>query len=98
MKIASVGIRTFISTMNTTSESLKARDVFGSFVLFMSCVCRAFAPVRCYIVVTCWEKAELLALVCYVFDFVTFPCGNLGQMWYLIALIPDLCRLSYFII
>ena len=29
-------------------------------------------------------------------DFVTFPCGILGQVWYLIALIPDLCRLSYF--
>ena len=29
-------------------------------------------------------------------DFVTFPCGILGQVWYLIVLIPDLCRLSYF--
>ena len=29
-------------------------------------------------------------------DFVTFPCGVLGQVWYLIVLISDLCRLSYF--
>ena len=29
-------------------------------------------------------------------DFVTFPCGILGQVWYLIVLIPDLCRLSYY--
>ena len=29
-------------------------------------------------------------------DFVSFPCGILGQVWYLIVLIPDLCRLSYF--
>ena len=29
-------------------------------------------------------------------DFVTFPCGILGQVWYLIVLIPDLCRISYF--
>ena len=29
-------------------------------------------------------------------DFVTFPCGILGQVWYLIVLIPDLCGLSYF--
>ena len=29
-------------------------------------------------------------------DFVTFPCGILGQVWYLIVSIPDLCRLSYF--
>ena len=25
-------------------------------------------------------------------DFVTFPCGILGQVWYLIVLIPELCR------
>ena len=25
--------------------------------------------------------------------FVTFPCGILGQMWYLIVLVPDLCPL-----
>ena len=29
-------------------------------------------------------------------DFVTFPCGILGQMRHFIVLIPDLCRLSYF--
>ena len=29
--------------------------------------------------------------------FNTFPCGILGQMWYLIVLIPDLCRLSNFV-
>ena len=28
--------------------------------------------------------------------FVTFQCGILGQVWYLIVLFPDLCRLSYF--
>ena len=28
--------------------------------------------------------------------FVTFPFGILGQMWYLIVSIADLCRLSYF--
>ena len=29
-------------------------------------------------------------------DFVTFRFGILGQVWYLIVMIPDLCRLSYF--
>ena len=29
-------------------------------------------------------------------DFVTFPCGILGQLWYLIVLIPDLYHFSYF--
>ena len=27
--------------------------------------------------------------------FVTFPCGILGQVWYLIVLIPDLCGLNF---
>ena len=27
--------------------------------------------------------------------FATFPCGVLGQVWYLIVSIPDLCRLTY---
>ena len=65
-------------------------------MLFMSCVCHAFASVHCCLVVTCWEMADLLALVCDVCVFVTFPCGMLGQVWYLIVLIPDLCHLSYF--
>ena len=35
--------------------------------------------------------ADLLALVCDVYcDFVTFPFGILGQVWYLIVSIPDL--------
>ena len=34
--------------------------------------------------------ADLLALVCDVYsDFVTFPFGILGQVWYLIVSIPD---------
>ena len=28
--------------------------------------------------------------------FVTFPCGVLGQVWYLIVSLPDPCPLSYF--
>ena len=49
-------------------------------------------------VVTCWERADHLALVCGVYcEFVTFPFGILGQVWYLIVSIPDLCTLFYFI-
>ena len=29
----------------------------------MSCVSRAFASVHCYLVVTCWERVDILALV-----------------------------------
>ena len=56
------------------------------------CVLCAFASVHC-----CWERAGLLALVGDVYCiFVTFQCGILGQVWYLIVSFPDLCRLSYF--
>ena len=37
------------------------------------------------------------ALICGVYCiFVTFPCGALGHVWYLIVSFADLCRLSYF--
>ena len=29
-------------------------------------------------------------------EFVTFPLVYLGQVWYLIVSIPDLCTLTYF--
>ena len=29
-------------------------------------------------------------------DFVTLPIGILGQVWYLIVAIPDLCTLNHF--
>ena len=39
--------------------------------------------------------AGLLALLCDVYYiFVTFQCGILGQVWYLIISFPDHCRLS----
>ena len=65
-------------------------------MLLMSCVGHAFVSVHCCRVVTCWERADLLALVCDVCVFVTCPCGILSQVWYLIVSIPDLCCLSYF--
>ena len=44
------------------------------------------------------ERAYLLALLCVMFScvFVTFPYGALGQVWYLIVSIPDICLLPYF--
>ena len=66
-------------------------------MLYMYSVCHAFASVHCRLVVTCWERAGLLALVCDVYlYFVTFPCGILCHVWYLIVSIPDLCRPSFF--
>ena len=71
----------------------------GSFLLFVFHVCHAVLSVPSGLVVTCWERADLLALLCVVFScvFVTFPYGFLGQVWwYLIVLILDLCLLPYF--
>ena len=47
------------------------------------------------LVVTCSERAELLAVLCVILscDFGTLPYGVLDQVWYLIVLIPDLCIL-----
>ena len=44
-----------------------------------------------------WERAGVLALLCDVFFcvVVTFRCGVLGQVWYLIVSIHDVCILSY---
>ena len=53
------------------------------------------ASVRYCLVVTCWERTDLLAFDGDVYRiFVTFPCGILGQVWYLIVSFPDLCFLS----
>ena len=67
-------------------------------MFFVSCVYHALASVHCSLVVTCWERADLLALVGDVYCISgTFPCSILGQVWYLIVLFPNLCHLSYFL-
>ena len=68
------------------------------FLLFLSCVCYAFA---CLFIGALWSPAGkmLASWLSFVMSncvFVTFPCGALGQVWYLIVSIPDLCSLSYF--
>ena len=62
-------------------------------------VCHAVMSVYCSLVVTCWERANLLAFLYVMFScvFVTFPCGVLGQVCYLVVSIPNLCLLSYFV-
>ena len=62
-------------------------------------VCHAVLSVPCSLVVTCWQRVDLLALLYTMFScvLVTFPYVVLGQVWYLIVSIPDLCRLRYFL-
>ena len=49
--------------------------------------------------VTCWERADLLALLYVKFPcvFVTFPYSVLGEVWYLIVSFHDIYLLSYFV-
>ena len=67
-------------------------------IFFISCLSLPYSLV-CVIrlVVTCWERADCLALLYVMFScvFVIFPYHILDQVWYLIVLIPDLC-LPYF--
>ena len=60
-------------------------------------VCHTCLSVHCSLVITCWERANLVALL-YVMVFLCFchfPCGLLDQVWNLIVSIPDLCLLTY---
>ena len=63
-------------------------------MLFMSCVCLFIAAL--------WSPAgkgltSWLLFVISNYDFVTLPFGIMGQVWYFIVLIPDICRISYFV-
>ena len=60
---------------------------------FHVCLCFTVLSVRCSIFITCWERIDLLPLLCVL---GAFPYVVLGQMWYLIVSIPDLCLSLYF--
>ena len=64
------------------------------YVLCLSCFFRLFIDAL-------WSPAgkgltSWLLFVVFNCFLVTFICGILGQLWYLIVSIPDICRLSYF--
>ena len=63
-------------------------------------LCLVFAMLSRLFIAALWSPVgrgltSWLLFVMFSCVFVTFPCGILGQVWYLIELIPDLCRLSY---
>ena len=67
-------------------------------MFFVSCVSHAIASEHSCLVVTCWERSDFSALVGDVYCiFVTFLCGILDQVWYLIVSFPGLCLLSDFV-
>ena len=55
------------------------------------------ASVNMCLVVSCWEKGRLGSRFWCLTVSLSFPIGILGQVWYLIVLIPDLCTLTYLV-
>ena len=55
--------------------------------------------VSCILVVTCWERADLLTFLYVMSSCIsaTFSFVFLGQVWHLIVSIPDICLLPYFV-
>ena len=67
--------------------------MFLFYLVFAMSLC---ASVYMCFVITCWERADLLALVCgALLSVCHFPIGILGQVWYLIVSIPNICTLTY---
>ena len=64
-------------------------------------LCLAFVMLSCLFIAALWSPAwkRLTSWLLFVMsncEFVTFQCGILGEVWFLIVLISDLCYLSYF--
>ena len=64
-------------------------------------LCLVFVMLSHLLIAALWSPAgkvltSWLSFVIFNCVFVTFSCGILGQVCYLIVLILDLCRLSYF--
>ena len=63
-------------------------------------LCLVFVMLSRLFITAVWSSAgkgltSRLLFVMLNCVFVTFPCGILGQVWYLIVSFPDLCRHSY---
>ena len=71
----------------------------GSLLFSVIRVCHAFLSVYCSLEFFCWERAGLLALLYVMCScvLVTYPCGVLGRVWYLVISILHLCLLTNFI-
>ena len=69
------------------------------YVFVLSCVCYVFVRVCLYVLCSQllgkgWPLGSRLWCLLWVCHF---PIGILGQVWYLIVSIPDLCTLTYFV-
>ena len=81
--------------------SSKDSDICDKSVLLLWIICAMIVMFLRLFIAALWSPAgkgltSWLLLVMFHCVFVTFPCGILGQVWYLIVSIPDLCHLSYY--
>ena len=63
-------------------------------------LCLVFVMLSRLFIAALWSPAwkgltSWLLFVLFNCVFETFPCVILGQVWYLIVTVPDLCHLSY---
>ena len=87
-----------VGMLMRTQKKIKLllRIIYVFSVLCLLCICaRLF-------ICAFWSPAgkglaSWLSFVVSDCEFVTFPFGILGQVWYLIVSIPDLCTLTYFL-
>ena len=64
-------------------------------------LCLVFLMLSRLFIAALWSPAEKgltfwLLLVMIIVFYFTYPCGILGQVWYLIVLFPDLCRIFFY--
>ena len=62
----------------------KATILLWILFVICACLCLTYLSVSSSLEVTCWERADLLALLYVLFScvVVTFPYGVLGQVRY----------------
>ena len=75
------------------------RCFFCGSIMFFSVLCLLCLCARLFICAL-WPPAgkgltSWLSFAVFNWEFVTFPIDILGQVWYLIGPIPDLCTLTY---
>ena len=86
-----------------TDRSKEVLLLWIFYVFVLSCVCYVLcASVYMCFVVTCWERADLLALVCGVFcEYVTFPlvswvrCGTLLYRFLIFATLLTMLKCHF---
>ena len=91
------GLSPLVKYFTDRSKAVLLLWIFYVFVL--SCVCYVFVRVCLYVL--CghllgkgWPLSSRLWCLLWVCHF---PIDILGQVWYLIVSIPDLCTLTYFV-